>query len=87
MHWVETAAACLAATSSFLMAFFLSAFEAAAFVTALRVLVEWEEGGWRREERRGRDGERKEGGREGGMERWIGREGGGRERKEGGREE
>ena len=36
MHCVETAAACLAATSSFLMAFFLRALEAAALVTALR---------------------------------------------------
>ena len=57
MHWVETAAACLAATSSFLMAFFLRALEAAALVTAL----EGGEGGEGEEER-------KEGGREGGRE-------------------
>lgn len=36
MNCVDTAAACLAATSSFLMAFFLRAAEAAALVTALR---------------------------------------------------
>ena len=36
MHCVETAAACLAATSSLLIAFFFSALEAAALVTALQ---------------------------------------------------
>ena len=35
MHCVATAAVCLAATSSFLMALFLRALEAAALVTAL----------------------------------------------------
>ena len=36
IHWMATAAACLAAISSFLMGFFLRVLEAAALVTALR---------------------------------------------------